>query len=241
MKKAKTLGVKRGKLGHNVGEEGSQNTHGTPRATLGDTAHRPLVLPPGGTPTRGDTHPLTGNPHPPWGPPTRVPPSPKNLPSASKRRQAPRKAAASKRAAAPLSMVLPRPRKSRAGPAQPLPVARRPPRLWGRRPRPGGGPTGGRGKAEPPHHACGGAPCLNHGVGAPGWVWKSRAARNAAFKLLLPGAGLWRHSTSACSPHHLWQCHYLLPVVLQRVFSRLILFPVLVSARVELIFPPSSW
>lgn len=129
MKKAKTLGVKRGKLGHNVGEEGSQNTHGTPRATLGDTAHRPLVLPPGGTPTRGDTHPLTGNPHPPWGPPTRVPPSPKNLPSASKRRQAPRKAAASKRAAAPLSMVLPRPRKSRAGPAQPLPVARRPPRL----------------------------------------------------------------------------------------------------------------
>lgn len=167
MKKAKTLGAKRGKFGHDVGEERSQNTHGTPWVTLGDTAHRPLVLPPGGTPTL-----LQAPPHPPWGPPTRVPPSPKNLPSASKWRQAPRKAAASRRAAAPLSMVLPRPRKCRAGPAQPLPAAR--PGFEDAGPAPGAAPRGAGGWQKPPHHACGVAPCLNHGVGAagsePGWV-----------------------------------------------------------------------
>lgn len=74
---------------------------------------------------------------------SRLPPCCPHLPSASKRRQAPRKAAASRRPSAPLSMVLLPARGPHApSAAQPLPRPRRRPRLSGRRPRPGGGPAG---------------------------------------------------------------------------------------------------
>lgn len=180
MKKAKTLGAKRGKFGHDAGEERSQNTHGTPWVTLGDTAHRPLVLPPGGTPTWRDTHP-GGHPasyrHPPTrrGVPPRVSPPPQK--TCRRRRSGARLPGRRRRPGV-------RPRRSpwccpgRANAAQdprslcPPPAAR--PGFEDAGPAPGAAPRGAGGWQKPPHHACGVAPCLNHGVGAagsePGWV-----------------------------------------------------------------------